>query len=284
MENIYVKKNHREFLLLQKAKNVKYTKAKKIVYSSMIASIVGTIFFAVSTAFIASELLLVFSSFFAIVIFSVGEFFKKKSNDLISEAAKMQQTIDINLFGLSDTCFTLSPLEIKEATASYVEEDLSEFENWYNDYSSLSVEKQIFNSQKKNTRLDKTLRKKYSNFTLFFILILPLILALYAILTNASTSHFFAIASWLFPLEQFFIVQWIGLRGNLLFLDKMENVYKEYERCLAGDLSKGVDCKLCSIQNYIYNHRQSAILVPDWFYNLHKKKLRVYEDNLAKEL
>ncbi len=284
MESIFSKQNQREFLILQKAASAKYTKAKKILYSGMIVSVVFTIVFAVSTALVNSELLLVFSSFSAIIVFAASEYFKKQSSALVEEAAKIQQTMDTKLFELSETCFTLSSAETKEVIASFADEDLSKYKNLYNDYSNLSFEKQVFNSQRKNTRLDKALRKKYANLIMIFAIFFLALLVLYTILTNSTISHFFAVASWLFPLEQFFIAQWLGLRGNLLFLGKMESTYKDFERFFEGDVQEGVDCKLCGMQNYIYRHRQSAILVPNWFYNMHKKKLLTYEEKLAQEL
>ena len=136
------------------------------------------------------------------------------ANDYIELAAKIQQTIDVNLFKLPNNCNILLSSEIKEIIALYSLADLSEFENWYSDYSALDFEKQVFCSQKEIIRWDKNLREKYFWLIRVSTIACPILLLLYAIFTNATLDSFFAVVSWSFPLGQFLITQWSRLRDN----------------------------------------------------------------------
>lgn len=283
INSIFNKQNDREILLLQKAQRSNYTRAKIYLYSGFGLSVFGTIIFLILTTFYNNELLNTVSSFSAICIFSLTLFFEKKSNYYIELAAKIQQTIDIRLFQLPDTCNVLLPSEIKEIVALYPSAELSEFKDWYSDYSQFDFEKQVFCSQKENVRWNKNLREKYFWLIKTLAIVCPILLLLYKIFTNATMSSFFAAGSWVFPLEQFLITQWSRLRDNINYLKMVNDEYRSIERCYEKYSSDEIICKLCGIQTYIFEHRKKAVMIPDWFYKMHQQNMQKYEDNIATE-
>ncbi len=284
MDNsIYHQQNNREILLLQKAQRSKYTKAKKVLYPGLYSGIAGAVTFAILMSFYDVELLHTLSSFLAIVIFAFTSFLEKKSNEYIELAAKIQQTIDVHLFRMPDNCHVLLPSETKEIVASYTSTELSDFKNWYSDYSPLDFPKQIFLSQKENIRWDRKLREKYSCLITSLAIGCPILLVLYTIFTNTTASSFFAIASWIFPLEQFLITQWIGLRDNINYLKAVNEEYRSIEKCYEKYSTYEIQCKLCGLQAYIFEHRKKSIMIPDWFYKKYQSKMQKYEDQLAAE-
>lgn len=284
MDNsIYQQQNNPEILLLQKAQRSKYTEAKKVLYPGLYLSIAGTVIFAILTSFYDIELINTLSSFLAIVLFGFTSYMEKKANGHIELAAKIQQTIDVKLFQMPDNCHVLLSSEIKEITASYNSAELSEFENWYSDYSSLDFSKQVFLSQKENIRWDQKLREKYSCLITSLAIGCPILLLMYIIFTNSSISSFFAMASWLFPLEQFLITQWIGLRDNISYLKAVNEEYRSIEKCYEKYSPSEIQCKLCGLQTYIFEHRKKSIIIPDWFYKKHQSKMQKYEDDVAAE-
>lgn len=284
MDNsIYHQQNNREILLLQKAQRSKYTEAKKVLYPGLYLSITGTVIFAILTSLYDIELLNTLSSFSAIALFAFTSYLEKKANVYIELAAKIQQTMDVKLFQMPDKCHVLLSSEIKEITASYNSEQLVEFENWYNDYSSLDFLKQVFLSQKENIRWDQKLREKYSCLITALVIGCPILLLIYIIFTNATASSLFAMASWLFPLEQFLITQWIGLRDNINNLKAINEEYRSIEKCYEKYSPSEIQCKLCGLQTYIFEHRKRSIMIPDWFYKKHKSKMQKYEDDVAAE-
>ena len=284
MDNsIYQQQNSREILLLQKAQRSKYTDAKKILYPGLYLSIFGTVMFAVLTSLFDIELLNTLSSFIAIVLFAFTSFLEKKSIEYIEFAAKIQQTIDVSLFKMPENCHVLLPGEIKEIVALYTTEELSEFENWYSDYSSLEFSKQVLLSQKENIRWDQKLRENYAFLIKIFAIGCPIILTLYAIISDTSISSFFAIASWIFPVEQFLTRQWIGLRDNINYLKAVKEEYRSIEKCFEKYSNFEMQCKLCGLQTYIFEHRKKSVLIPNWFYKKYQSKMQKYEDDIAAE-
>lgn len=283
MDSIFHRQNSRNLLLLQKAQRSKYTEAKKVLYPGLYVSIAGTVIFAILTVVYDVELLNTLSSFLAIVGFFITSFLVKKSNEHIKFAAKIQQTIDVELFQLPDNCHVLLPSEIKEIVASYTSSELSKFRNWYSDYSSLDFPKQILFSQKENVRWNQELGKKYSCLMLSFVIGFPILLVLYTIFANTSVASFFAIVSWIFPIEQFLITQLISLRNNIKSLERVDEEFHSIEKCYEHYSSCEIQCKLCGLQTYIFEHRKQSILIPDWFYNMHQRKMQKYEDNVASE-
>lgn len=284
MDNsIYQQQNSREILLLQKAQRSKYTDAKKVLYPGLYLSIFGTVTFAVLTSLFDIELLNTLSSFTAIVLFAFTSFLEKKSIEYIEFAAKIQQTIDVSLFKMPGNCHVLLSGEIREIVALYTTAELSEFENWYSDYSSLEFSKQVLLSQNENIRWDQKLRENYAFLIKIFAIGCPIILTLYAIISDTSISSFFAIASWIFPVEQFLTRQWIGLRDNINYLKAVKEEYRSIEKCFEKYSNFEMQCKLCGLQTYIFEHRKKSVLIPNWFYKKYQTKMQKYEDDLAAE-
>lgn len=283
VDSIYQRQNCHEILSLQKAQRSNYAKAKVFLYWGIFLSIVGTVFFIILTSFYNTELLNTLSSFMAIVIFAIMICLEKKSMKDVLLAAKIQQTIDVRLFQLPDNCQVLLQSEINELIASIIPGELSEYENWYSDYSSLDFQKQILLSQKENIRWDKTLREKYCVLLQSFAVGVPILLLFYAIFASFSLSSIFAIASWLFPIEKFLITQWVGLRDDIRYLETVKTEFHNVEKLIENDCIPDIYCKLCVFQTFIFEHRIKSVLIPEWFYNKHKKWMQKIEDSIANE-
>lgn len=281
--NIFLRQNDRKILLMQNAQREEYTKAKRDLYIGFYLSIAGTFIFIVLTSLFELELITTLSSFTAIAVFSLKSYLEKTSYEHIDLGAKIQQTIDTHLFQMPDKCHTLLPSEIDEITAPYAANDLSKFKNWYSDYSTFDFTKQIFFSQKENIRWDKKLREKFSKIIISLMIILPVLLIIYLMSINTTISHSFALASWLFPLEQFLITQQIGLRKDILYLVKINNEYKDIEKSYDKNRTNEILCKLCGLQAYIYEHRKKSVLIPNWFYKKNHRIMQEYENVLAEE-
>ncbi len=282
--NIFSKQNERDFLLLLKAQSEEYTYAKKWLYSGIILSIIFTIIFSILTTIFKNELANVGSSFMAIVLFAYSTYSEKKSDNLITHASKIQQTIDVKLFNIPNISEIFSDVEIKEIVIKYKNANLSNFKNWYSDYSKLSFEEQIFFSQRENTRWDKKLREKYKKIIIFIIIFFIFLLILYSIIFDITAAHFFAIASWGFPLGQFVTLHLIKNHDDISRLEKISKDIKETELLLKKEGNQKIFCRLCCLQSLIFEHRKKANLIPDWFYKRNQKNMQKYEDDLANEL
>lgn len=283
-DSVFSKQKDREILLLLAAQNHQYSIAKKLQYPALYLSILGTIIFTILTSLYDVELLRTLSSFMAIVIFVITSILERKSKNYIEQAAKIQQTIDVHLFRIPDNSHTLTRTEIKEIVADYGSVDLANFMNWYSDYSGMDFPRQVFFSQKENIRWDKKLKKKYLGRIIALAVLFPTLLVLHAIFLNKTASSFFAVASWLFPLEQFLIIQWIGLVDNIKYLESVNQFAREIDNDLNLRSAREVECKLCGLQTYIYEYRKRSILIPNWYYQKHQKEIQDYEDKVAEHI
>jgi len=282
-DSVFSRQNNHEILLLLAAQSDQYSIAKKLQYPAFYLSILGTIIFSVLTSLYDVELLRTLSSFMAIVIFVLTSFLERRSKNYIEQAARIQQTIDVHLFRLPDKSHTLTRMEIREIVANYTSMDLASYMNWYSDYSGTDYPNQVFFSQKENIRWDKKLKKKYLILIIVLALLFPTLLVLHAIFFNKTASSFFAVASWLFPLEQFLVIYWIGLNDNISYLDNVNQFAREVEKDITLRSAHEIECKLCGLQTYIYEYRKRAILIPNWFYQKHKKEIQDYEDRVAEQ-
>lgn len=279
--SIYERQNDRKILLLLKAQRAIYTKAKWVLYSSLFLGIMGTAFFAYLTTKNENQLWSTLSSFFALLVFAVNTILATKSSDFVSIAARIQQTIDIMLFRIEKDCNILTDSEINNISAPYLSSDLSKYNNWYDDYSSLPYPKQVFFAQKENVRWDDKLRYEYSCLMIFFAITIPIGIFTYSILINANMSHFFGIIAWIFPLEQFFVSQCVGLKQNIKTLSLVQERQKHLETHIDNDSDDSIYCGLCNVQMCIYENRKQSILVPDWFYSLRRKAMQSHEKSVA---
>ncbi len=280
-DSIYSRQNQRDILLLLKSQREEYSKAKRLQYFGVYSSIIATIVFAILTSQIDSDLLRSLSFFMAMLVFATSTVCSNTSKKIVTDAAKIQQTIDTRLFHISDYSHTLRASEEAEITAKYQDSELSDFKNWYSDYSGMSFQKQVFYSQKENIRWDNSLRKKY-----YFIIILmtigfPVSLFLYAIFMNITVSTLFAVGSWLFPLEQFLIKQWLGINESIKYLDNVNQRALKLEESFETLDTDVIKCNLCGLQMDIYENRRKSIQIPDWMHRKTRNKLQRREDSIA---
>lgn len=282
--SIYERQNDPFILALLTAQRAFYKSGKRLLYPALLLGVAGTIFFAVFTSISSSELINTLSAFFALLVFAVNSALENRSGHSSEYAAKIQQSIDIRLFALAESCNELSMSEQNELYAKYKDSDFDPVRNWYSDYSNLDFLKQVFYCQQENVRWDKNLRDKYKTMCGAIAVIIIFALILYSILCEVSVAHFFAIFSWLFPLEQFFITQYIKISGDIALLTEIFAEQKSIEPHMEEYLKGGVLlCRLCQLQNRIYERRKKSVLIPDAFYKFFLPEMQKHEEAIAQK-
>ena len=279
--NIYLRQNSRRILLLFKAQSHNYSKAKDCIRLGFFASLVSFILSAILVFYY--EMSIAFSIFLSLSVFAANSYLINKSNKYIELAAKIQQTIDIDLFKFSSNFNTLTFSEITEVSAPYKNKNLSRFENWYSDYSNNDFLKQIFYCQKENIRWEKRLRTKYLTLLFTIIIVLPIVSLAYLLSIGADISHYMMACSWLFPIEQLLITQYVRHRDNIELLIEINSEWKCLEKYFSKHNEDELTCKLCALQSLIFEYRKRSVLVPNLFYFMFKKSMQKYEDDIASE-
>jgi predicted neutral ceramidase superfamily lipid hydrolase len=281
--SIHRNQNDIKILCLLKAQSAKYDKAKRLLFWGICPSTIGAITFAILTYFYDSEVLTTLSSFVAIVSYVLVTEIEKRAGSITESAAEIQQAIDVKLFNLPDSCQTLINSDVTEIVAKYRNKNPTDFKNWYSDYSSLTFHKQVLFSQKENIRWDNGLRERYLKIIKFIAVFIPLLLIVYLIIIKASLAITLALASWVFPLEQFLLTQLNGLGGDIDFLEKINAEQRRLESNFDNIGSRNMQCELCNLQNLIFEHRKKAIMIPSFYYKIFKKKTQQNEDSIASE-
>ncbi len=281
--SIYENQTDIKILCLLKAQRIEYNKAKWLLFFGICLSTIGTITFTILTYIYVSELLTTLSSFFAIVSYMIVTKIEKKSRSIIEDAAKIQQSIDVRLFNLPNSCQTLINSDVSEIVAKYQNNIPQDIYNWYSNHSSLAFHKQVLFSQKMNIRWDGGLRNIYLKVIKFITYSIPLLLSIYLIITNASATTILALFSWIFPLGQILLAQLNGVKGDIDFLEEINVEYRRLISNFDNIDSHNMQCELCNLQNLIFEHRKKAISIPSFFYKIFKKKTQQNEDSIASE-
>ena len=284
--NIFTKQNEHDILCLLKAQHDAYSEAKKYLYRPLVFSITMTIIFLIAievcTNPIINNYLKAFSSFFAIIALFSMTYCETKSKELKEIGARIQQSIDLRLFDFPSLSNSLTQSETIEIIAKYLDTDLSDFKDWYHDYSKLPFQEQIFCSQKENIRWDLKLRQKYHLLLYVILIITPTLLIIYFIIVKSTILDVLAIAAWLFPLAQSLFLQKANLDNDITSLRKVGHEFEDIEKNFYDYGKTELDCKLCTLQGYIFENRKNSVLIPNWFYKLLKTQMQKNEKNIAR--
>ena len=284
--SIFIKQNDLEILRLLKAQRDAYSKSKKYHYYPLVFSVIVTIVFTITlemcTASSINVYLKAYSKLFAIITLFAMTYCETKSKELKEKGAKIQQSIDLRLFEFPKFLNSLTQSEINKSIAEYLETDLEEFKDWYCDYSNLPFQKQVFFSQNENIQWDLELRKKYRLLLSIIIIVIIILLPIYFTIAKSAIFEILLITAWLLPFGQFLILQRINLKDNITSLKNAQREFSKIEKNFDDYEKNELNCKLCTLQGYIFENRKNSALIPNWCYNFLKKQMQKNTKNIAK--
>ena len=190
-------------------------------------------------------------------------------------AVRIQQLFDCEVLGLSWNRF----LHGKKPSQDEINDNIGSladcyFINWYDDkIRNLEASVAVLLCQRINLSYDISLRKKLCNGLDVLAIIVTIIIISIAVYTNEGFRNvlMFAVVP-IIPL-----LRWVCVTNlnNKRTLKKCENSISMIDEIL-GQINerKAVDYNdLHRIQDCIYQHRNCAFKVPDWFYKIMRKKL-----------
>lgn len=290
MDNtIFKNQNTKQLLKCLAAQRHEYSIAKKANMGKDIATIIFGVY-SMLTSVIDSDLLSALSCLFAITILIVNRHIDIYTLKHQKNAALIQQYFDATLFSSIVDVDTIKwgPLptqtELAESTSTVVDSMLEPFKNWYNDYSTLSPAWQVFCCQKENIRWDARLRSEFKYLVISALSITLIALVITALTINPSIIKFINIFAWFLPIADYGFNTINKLRDDIARLDLLKKQAEDVEIQLANNNTYQIYDKLISLQQKIMDHRQSSILVPDWFYQIRKNKHQKREANIADTL
>ena len=288
-ENVFCRQNDKFLLQCQVVQRSEYSKAKFLARWKAIFTLVFAVF-SVVTSILDIDWLSAVSSFLAVAL----ALFNKRSDEEIKaikkHAASIQQYIDATIFApvigvsVSDWGDMPNKSDLAEAVSKYGNKDTSAFVNWYSDYSSMNGESQVFYSQSENVRWDYTLHREFRK--LYVILLSVLVIALLAafFVVNPSFVRALFVLSWFMPVAEYGLSVIKEVNESISLLSDANNFSKELEKKLKTSSSKTLKKELIKLQHKIWNRRANGYLIPDWFYEYHRKKHQEKEDDMARTI
>lgn len=265
------------FYKFLKAQRITYSRAKTIRFSKYSLTIILAIFAPFIFIFCPNQIsaIGIIGAIWMLISFLIGYI----ESWLVKRAATIQETYDTELYNIcwNDISFgqKMVPLEyVNGVTDKYTEQELeNEFKDWYEGIENIQKPLSILLCQRQNIVWDFKLRDLYS-YIIIALLIINFILGL-LIFSFSGETLFNYILGLVFP----------SLSANILGIEeaighlKISKRKKELENkiiTLIEDIKtnnktlKNQDLR--EIQNVIFNERLKAPLIPDFIYNILKKK------------
>lgn len=288
--NIFQLQNSEYMLNALVTQSKLYSKAKKFSLVFFILYIVLPISYSLLTL-IKCEWIEIIGAVITVVVTIISHRIASKSDKYRSDAARVQQTIDYNLFKQPEYQFEnerweslFSQSEVSELISNEVitQEDIEKKRNWYSDYSKHEHLKQIFYCQKMNVNWERELRKTYGVILTIIIVLSISIPIMIASLFNSTLSQFIILSTTFLPLIDYVYDIISGFIQDNNRIGRIMQNQNEIEGP-DGFLFEGKELyqKEVQLQNMIYEHRKCAVLIPDFMYNIFQKKQQKKADRAA---
>lgn len=200
-------------------------------------------------------------------------------------AASIQQYFDATLFSAalgnvaSDWSGLPTKTDVVESISDIENVDLEPVKNWYSDYSTLSPTEQVFRCQQTNIRWDAKIRSEFKWLIAASSSIILLLLVCIAIVVNPTFVKCISVLAWILPIADVAFSYYDGLCKDIKRLEAL----KQQSNLLEQVLSSGEACetKIINLQKLIMKNRETAVLIPDWYYNKRQSTHQRKENRIA---
>lgn len=289
VNSIFNRQNEPFLLQCQVAQRSIYSRAKRMAqYKALLTIIFAGVSLAASILDI--EWLSATSSLMAVAVL----IFNKYSNRYIAsnkkQAASIQQYIDVTLYTPAIGCSVIDWGEIlnKSDIAVMISEhknaDTSAMKNWYSDYSDLRGDEEVFRCQSENIRWDYNLHRTFRSCLIILLVVVMIAMLIAFIIVDPGFIKLVCVLSWFAPIAEYAYSIYKEVGESITLLQKTDKLCAEIEEKLKSDSTKTVKQELIALQYKILERRKEGFLIPDWFYEWHRKKQQKQEDQIAKTI
>lgn len=248
-----------------------YLLAKRMVLVSLFFCVILVAVLSVTNRLIQSDFLAKAVLIYSLIALVLNWLFANKRNQLQNLAARIQHLFDIRLFGLTwdkALCGVEPRLEDIERGK---QNDPKKLNDWYLGVpDDLPVEVVALVCMRMNVAYDQSMKRRLTTliYLSFFVILLIIIMA------NLQRSIFDFLICFVAPMIPVF----------KFFYDAKQRVDKDKDRLIRLDtlidaaIKKALkgevieQSELQKINNLIFEHRNTSPLMPEWFYNILRKK------------
>lgn len=280
--NINLRQNSEWNLKRLAAQRQLYSQAKKVMIIQFVLSGIFTVSLAISGSLI-DEKYLVYTVLVAVIIVFLDELLLSKKIDRIKEeAAKIQEEFDCDVLQLqhNDIKFiNTSMLEIiQEKSKMYISKhnNYDALLNWYPGIDEAENRYYSLICQATNCWWNQTLRKKYSEFLIFILTAVFLVLLFIAIIKGITVAAF--IMSVFSPILPACVLIYKITRDNCKAIRNLNHMKVKLDEIIIriksgnsysdGQLTNDLRC----LQDMIFDNRSSSPLIPDKLYFRHRNR------------
>lgn len=240
---------------------------------------------ALVASLVDNDVLSAFSCLCAIILSIINRHIDDYVVKQKKHAASIQQYFDATLFSAaignaaSDWSGLPTKTDVVESISDIKKADLEPVKNWYSDYSTLSPTEQVFRCQQTNIRWDAKIRSEFKWLLAVSSSVILLLLVCIAIVVNPTFVKCIRVLAWILPIADFSFGYYNGLCKDIKRLEAL----KQQSNLVEQALSSGEVCetKIINLQKLIMENRETAVLIPDWYYNKRQSTHQRKENRIA---
>ncbi|MCA0754881.1 hypothetical protein KP806_07450 [Paenibacillus sp. N4] len=222
-------------------------------------------------------------------------YFEKNIKDKKEQAAKFQELFDTNVLKISWNKELCGSKENASRYLSYKAQkykknnvSLENLKNWYpKEYATVDLSVGRVMCQKVNASWDTQIRTSFQKFLLLLFLGCILLILIISIFLNKTVIEtLISIIAPAFPIAFYIFKRYSENKETIVRLDKLsDKAERLWELVLSGTREQSdLENKSRQLQNEIYKHRSSALLIWDWFYLKYRPKHESNMNDTAKQI
>ncbi|WP_073237827.1 S-4TM family putative pore-forming effector [Fibrobacter sp. UWH9] len=287
MASIYEKQSDALIIQCLFAQRRNYTYAKLCAGAYFVICVLFVVTFSILKTLYRCDFITGLSIGLSVATIFAASFTNECCTDFKKKASGIQQYMDSVLFTCKEIPCTkwLTPFnkhKIIEIVSSFKTSGFDENDKWYEDYSSKDYPLQILLSQKENIRWDKTLRN-YFRLSCNSLLVLAVILIFAtALLINPTFSSIIGIVPWSLPFIKYLRTFNQRMKNDCARLCQLNALADSLVEFYHANQINYDD--IVNLQNQIYEHRKTAILIPNFFFKLFHNRFQNNEKYIANNL
>jgi ABC-type multidrug transport system fused ATPase/permease subunit len=261
-----------------------YDEAKTLsVYQFILCILVPIIILFVKQFIPSDSIALGLITLFSILIIILNAYvFEKITKSKKEKAARFQEIFDTNVLKIAWNSALCGPrdraLHDVEGTFkrySKKHESLDDLKNWYSkEYAEVDIFAGRIMCQRVNTAWDSNLRNKFKTFLKILFVSCVLIIAVIAVFKNNNVVNtLVSIVAPLVPICLYLYKQHTENKATISRLDRLSyKVDDLWEKALSNVDASTLTASSRKLQNDLYKHRESALMIWDWFYWFFRNK------------
>lgn len=279
MNDINQRQNTFESLSLLKLQRYKYNQVSKWEVTQFLLAVVVPVIISIIELFNIPTKMIVFLNFLGvlgIVVLFISEYFTKKCK---TYAAQVQYIFDTRIYGMKQNKL-ISKLVVDELLVESKNDKIQNItgvENWYSIEDNLELNNAIFSCQKQNIYWDTKLRKLYRKILIYICSIALLTIVLIPIFKDLLFNVWMYCLLFIAGNIGYFLKYFGSINENLKEQNELMNVINEYQSKTKLSLKE-----LQDLEEKIYYYRTNLVKIPNWIYNITKKKMQEEADYRAK--